>query len=493
MMCARLTLLMICLLIALPAAAEILPGQTVSWTDFSHVTAIAVGREFVYFGTTEGILRYHRFEERWYDPITVSDGLIDGRIHRLTITPDDAVLTVEVDAGIYTYDITLERWFLETDFPRDYYRNSAPPGQLPLMYMPFGYEMSPRGFISDNEFRDYQITAYLADDFNDAWLGTWGMGTARVDSRDYEVTLLPYGLLQKRTDAIYRDGDSLWLAGNEGERVSEFARRRYGVTLFEMSRQKFTYFEPRFIHGFDSEIIFDIAGDEDNIYFAGMNGLTVMPRGDERLFTLARRDGLPKTETTALAVRNDSVWVGTYRGLALYTPSADTIVVVSRNLFGDLFITDLMLAGSRLIIGSTTGAYYIDFVSREVGRLRDPEGDLGGEIRHLAAFGNELLVSTDYGVTVIDTLTGISRPLPYIDAVSGAYAAAANKTYYAVAVADGLTLINRRDNDRRHHFTRDDGLLSEKITALESDGTYLWLGSEEGLTRFQWTNPDRID
>jgi ligand-binding sensor domain-containing protein len=216
-------------------------------------------------------------------------------------------------------------------------------------------------------------------------------------------------------------------------------------------------------------------------------------RDDERVYTLARRDGLPKNETTALAVRNDSVWVGTYRGLALYTPSVDTLVVVSRDLFGDLFITDLLLAGSRLIIGSTTGAFYIDLVSREVGRLRDPEGDLGGEIRHLAAFGNEILVSTDYGVTVIDTVTGASRPLPYIDAATGAYAAAANKTYYAIAVADGLTLINRRRNDRRHHLTRDDGLLSEKINAMESDGEYLWLGSEEGLTRFQWKHPDRID
>ena len=472
--------------------AEIIPGQAVSWTDFSHISGIAIGQEFAYFGTTEGVLRYHRYENRWYDPITASDGLPNSVVRRLAVSFDDERLTVETDVGIYTYERVIGNWFLSTDFPQQDYRSSAPEAPLPLLFMPIGYQMIPKGFIEDSYFRRYEITAWRDDNFNTIFGGTWGMGPIKIDSRDYTAQLMPYGLLQKQTDAIYIEGDSIWLAGNGGDRPPEYADSRLGVTLFNRRTGEFTYFEPRQLPGFDSEIIYDIAGDEKNLYFAGRQGLTVRQRSEDYFYTVTRRDGLPDNETTALAIGLDSVWIGTAHGLALYTPSTDTMVVVGGKILRDRFITDLAIVGNRIIIGTDKGTYYINVVSNKIGRLKDPANNLSGLIRHIFTGGGDLFIASDWGLTRINLESEHAETVPFTDIPGGVYAVAANDKYIAAAIQDGLMLINRTTGLKRV-FNKLDGLLSIEINAMVPEGDYLWLGSDQGLTRFKWVNPDRVD
>lgn len=486
-------ILTLILLLGGSVSAEIIPGQAVSWTDFSHITCLAISANFAYFGTTEGILRYHRYENQWYDPITISDGLPGGLIHRIAVPIDDAWITVETDEGIYIYETALERWFLETDFPYEYYQDSRPQLPLPIMFMPFGFTMDPEGFISDDRFRDWQITALLDDQYSTIFIGSWGLGPFKSDNTDLQAEMIPYGLLQKRTDAIYMDGDSIWLAGNAGEIPIEYRNARFGATLFDRANLSFEYLEPRFIHGFDSEVIYDIDGDDKNIYFAGRQGLTVMLRRENRFFTLGKGDGLPSEQTTALAINGDSVWVGTAAGLALYNPDSDSIWTVGRNILGERFITTLKQVGQILFIGTAKGAFYINYADNQIGRLKDQEGILGSEIRDLSVDDEGVLyVASSWGLTAIDLKSETADPVAYIDEPGGVYAAVGNHKYIAAAVEGGLILIEK-ESGRLRKFTEDDGLLSVNINTMIAEGDYLWLGSEKGLTRFQWVNPDRVD
>ncbi|MDD4052472.1 MAG: hypothetical protein PHR28_11330 [candidate division Zixibacteria bacterium] len=471
---------------------EIIPGQTVSWTDFSYITTIITGNDFVWFGTTEGILRYHRYEHRWYDPITASDGLHGHLVQRMATFFDETQLTVETEEGVYSYHSGFGQWYLEVEFPQGDYQDSRVRLPLPALFVPLGYSMSPDGYITDNQLRNWRISAVLNDQEGTYYFGTWGLGALKADDRTFTSEFLPYGLLQKRADALYIDGDSLWIGGNGGETSSAYGPTRLGVTLFERSRQQFTHFETRFIPGFDSEIIYDIDGDAKNIYFAGQYGVTVHSRQDDRYFTLARHDGLPDQEATALAVGKDSVWIGTARGLALYTPSIDSVVVVSADILSSLFVTDLQLVPGKLIIGTTRGAYYIDLVTLKVGRLKDPAGILKGLIRHITIFDKFLYVASDWGLIEIDLTTEKSNPVPYTDNANGVYAVAANARYIAAAVDDGLILYEKKTGKMRR-FNELDGLLSININVLLGEGDDLWIGSEEGLTRFKWVNPDRVD
>jgi hypothetical protein len=474
------------------AEAEIIQGQAVTWSDFSHITCIAVGQEYAYFGTTEGILRYQIFENKWYDPITVSDGLGNGYIRRLAVSFDDQNITAETDAGIYDFESTIDRWLPATDFPTEDYRSSVPPSPLPQVLMPFGYRFSVQGYVEDDYFRQYQITAWIDDGFSHTFAGTWGRGPLEIDDNMLSGEFIPCGLLQKQTDVIYFEGDSIWLAGNAGDLQPQYADSRLGVTLFDRADDHFTYFEPRYLNGFNSEIIYDIAGDEKNLYFAGRQGLTIKNRSDDYYFTLARGDGLPETETTALAVRSDSVWVGTALGLALYTPSVDTLIEVGASVLGQRFITALKLAGERLIIGTDKGAYYIDVATKKIGRLKDPNGNLGGFIHHVSIDRDEILIASEWALTRIDMKTHKAALVPFTDTPGGVYAAVANDKYIAAVVDNGLMLLER-ETGRKRIFDERDGLPSINISVMVADGDYLWLGSDQGLTRFQWVNPNRTD
>lgn len=480
------------LLVASISQGEIIPGQAVSWSDFSYITTIITGNNYAYFGTTEGVLRYHRFERRWYDPITASDGLRGRQVRRLATFFDETQLTVETEEGVYSYHSGLGEWYLETEFPESDDQDSRVRLPMPVLFMPPGYTMSPDGYFSDTQLRNWKFSAELDDQNGTYFFGTWGLGAMKADDRTFMADFMTYGLLQKQTDALYIDGDSLWIAGNGGQAVSAYGPTRLGVTLFERSRQRFTHFETRFIPGFDSEIIYDIAGDAKNIYFAGQFGLTVHRRRDDRYVTLVRHDGLPDQEATALAVGKDSVWVGTAHGLALYTPSTDSAVVVADKILGELFITDLLLVPGKLIIGTNRGAYYIDLVTLKVGRLKDPDGILKGLIRHMTVFDKYLYVASDWGLAEVDLTTGKSTPVPYTDNANGVYAVAANARYIAAALSDGLILYEKKTGKMRR-FTEADGLLSLNINVMLAEGDLLWIGSEEGLTRFKWVNPDRVD
>ena len=472
--------------------AEIIPGQAVSWTDFSYITCLNFSQDYIYIGTTEGILRYHRFDLEWYPPLTVSDGLIDGYISALAVPFDDSWITVNTPSGNYEYDDGLKEWTYQADFPKEDTKNFAPPKPLPEVLMPFGFYMAPEGYISDPYFRNYEVTAWLDDGFSSIFIGTWGWGMLKADNTILQADFLPYGLIQKSCNVIYREGDSLWLAGNAEDPENNVSNNRRGVTLFELEDQKFTYLEPYLIPGFDSEIIFDIAGDDKNIYFAGYNGFTVKSRSQDRWFTLSSSQNLPGTAATALAVGPDSVWVGSDHGLALYMPSGDILKEVGQSQLRDLFITALALTDSLLIIGTDQGSFYINTATHKLGRLRDPANILNGEVRDIFIYGDEVFVATSAGVTEFSSRSGKAADIPWITQGNGAFAVAANDIYVVAAVDNGLMLIER-DTKRTRVFNADDGLLSIEIHDLLPDGNFLWIGSEEGLTRFKWVNPDRID
>jgi hypothetical protein len=484
--------LLLLFLVSSMVHGEIIPGQMVSWTDYKYITTITYSDEIVYYGTTNGILRMDRYTHEWQDPISASDGLRGDRINRLAVTPDDVYITVETNQGIYTYDDLIENWYLETSFPTEYVKNSTPHPPLPILHLPPGYNFFPEGIITDSYLRQFQITAFLDDQFETVFIGTWGLGPALADNHNFGTDILTYGLLQKSIDVIYREGDSLWLAGTPREDFSDPNMRRYGVTLFNMARERFSYLEPRFISGFDSEIIFDIAGDSENLYFAGQQGLTLLNRDKQTFYTLHTGDGLPGGQATALASRGDTLWVGTDHGLGYYTNGAEKVRAVSRKQFGNLFVTKLRIVRDKLFVGTTSGTNYVDFASGKVGRLQDPQGILTGLIRDITVHGGKALFSSDRGLTEVDIATGKVNDSPLLNQPNGAYAAVTNEKYVAAAIPDGLLLIERETGKERT-FTVDDGLLSNNVNTILEDGDYLWLGSDEGLTRFQWINPERVD
>ncbi len=71
---------------------------------------------------------------------------------------------------------------------------------------------------------------------------------------------------------------------------------------------------------------------------------------------------------------------------------------------------------------------------------------------------------------------------------------AVNDTIAAVASNKGMFFIYYKNRSQfTREFTTEDGLASNDINSLLMDGDYIWVGTDKGLTRFWWNNPDRVD
>ncbi len=424
--------------------------------------------------------------------MTVSDGIPGRRIHRLAVSSLDDYIYVETEQGLYSYNWAFEHWMPESSFPVEYNQDSRPKIPLPDILIPYEYRFDVSGYITDSYFRDWEVTALIRDMYTDLFLGTWGLGVFVADDRSLIANHIPGGLLHRRVDAIHIDGDSIWVGGNGGQAPAEYQGERYGVTLMSRFAGTFTHFEPRFIQGFDSEIIYDITSDSNNVYFAGRHGLTVYTHKNDYYYTMGRGDGLPSNEVTALSKTGDSLWIGTTRGLALYMPRADTLTMVGGGRLKGIFITDLLTVGHRLLIGTADGAYYIDTKLKKIGELRDPDGGLRSQVRHISANKNEVFISTSWGLVRIDLESDKAETISAITEVYGVFAAAANERYIAAAVEDGLLILDRERN-RERLFTTDEGLPSINISSMVLEGEQLWLGTDRGLSRFDLSNHRAIE
>ena len=76
------------------------------WTTFPMtrwITSLAVGREYVYFGSTGGIIRYNIYSNRWERPWTVSDGLPDNNILSIAYDENTDYVWCSTRLGAYQF------------------------------------------------------------------------------------------------------------------------------------------------------------------------------------------------------------------------------------------------------------------------------------------------------------------------------------------------------------------------------------------------------
>ncbi len=57
-----------------------------------------------------------------------------------------------------------------------------------------GYLFNTAGYIDDLKLRVWPITSSLFDKWNNAWIGTWGLGPMRGNLASLRLDLLPQGL-----------------------------------------------------------------------------------------------------------------------------------------------------------------------------------------------------------------------------------------------------------------------------------------------------------
>lgn len=465
-----------------------LKGQAVTYADFNFVNYITASMSHVYFATTEGIIRYNKLQDRWEDPLTGSAGIDNEDIKRIWVDAFDRKLFAETSVGLFEYDLLFDKWFPVNELP-DLDNNSVHVKPPQIMYPPFGFNYTGDGRIIDRYGRYFYLNDILDDRSGVLWIGTWGYGPARAGSTSNLIDLLPYGLLQNRVKALFKHNGLLWLGGEM------FYSYRSGISVFNPGDNSFLHIESGLDSDFPAVDVNCLDVDDTSVYIGTPAGLLCLDEQTKRITRrFSRRSGLSDDNVISVKVVGDSIFIGTAGGLNLATGAEDSVRFVHPGQFLNEVIYDLELVDSSLWISAGSGAFRLKLMSDKLQKFQDPHLVLFGGVYDIERYESDLWFASDGGLIRLDMQTGETEPFWLTNQKIIPRALAVNDTIAAVASDRGMIIIfHKNKNQFTRDFTTEDGLASNTVYSLLMDGDYIWIGTDKGLTKFLWNNPDRVD
>jgi WD40 repeat protein len=301
---------------------------------------------------------------------------------------------------------------------------------------------------------------------------------------------MPFGLIQNNVIDVYSHNDRIWVSGQARD------GGRSGISIYDPKANDFEYLESEFFNDFPVIDVNCLAVNEQTVFIGSEEGVLLYDRAMERVTrTLSSHNGLPHDNVLSLQLFGDSLYVGTQEGLAMITSGGDSATFLFPSRFNQMAVFCFELVDSILWIGTSEGAFRLQLSNGKLHQFIDPDQALTGDVYAIAAWEKQLVFASPDGVVWADGRTGEVQLLLITDRIhSSVVALAVNDRIVAAAADDGLTLIyytDKRQNKRT--FTTQDGLPSDNLYDLLLDGDYLWVGSDEGLSRFWWNNPTRVD
>lgn len=525
-------------------------GDWISYSVARFVTSIAVGNQYVYFGTLQsGITRYDQFQNRWDFPWTTSNGLADNEIWTVAYDFDTGYLWCASHTAISYYHPTAERWtnffkdefgmpkldeiesigitpnnilfetrggrlfesnkfggvilvankigdgFIPTDNIRWFGKRANRRKEFPHFFMSDGYLFDPTGLVEDFQFRTAEIVASVLDDWGNLWIGTWGLGAGKGDVRSLRLEMLDFGLTNVSINSLTFHDEVLWMGGRE-----DLLQNRGGITAWDLDREIWKYFEQRNISALRSDRIHAITVDGDDLWFSTGHGLSRYSTRERIWRTYDNFDGLSDNEVFDTAVDGSTVWVATANGISYISKKhlAKKDSLKFRYLSpGNLTLVrvyDLELMENLLWAGTDQGVYVYDTKKKFGGYSAEIEGPIDFVTNSISRYKNEIWFGTNSGIDVYDinkkkwlgVPEGRFFPNTPINRIL------ASKEAVWAATNRGVMKFNRQSRSWRT-FTTEDGLIDNRVHAILLDGDYIWFGTERGITQFFWNDPSRVD
>jgi ligand-binding sensor domain-containing protein len=533
------------------------PGDWVSYGVSRYISSVAVGTEYTYFGSSEGILRYDLFRDRWEAPLTTSDGLADNqvfvvaydiatgflwcstrqgvsRLHpasrrwsnfsksEIGISPNDEIVSIGIDQHSLWFETRFRQLFTIDKFgsvfvPANYsslddstktilwFGWRAPrPKLLPHFFMPAGYLFDPEGAVQDFRLRRAPVTGVMNDNWGNLWLGTWGLGAWRANIRLERAELLPFGLAQRRVDALVFDERGLWVGGRN-ENLDPLDADIRGITYWRnpppgsSGMGDWEYYEARFNSDMSSDEVNRFTIVDGKIYCATEYGINIYDPKKNRWRHIVSTDGLADERVNDVLVYNGYLWAATDLGLnriTLNTIGSDSleIVEIAPDELRHVPIYDLERTENLLWLGTARGPFIYDLAKASGGFLADNEGPRDDRTVAIAYADSVIWFGTDYGVEAFDLKNKmwLSAPARQLFPKANINRVLAHSEAIWVGTNVGVFKYNRRLKEWRQ-FTTVDGLLDNRVNDMAVKGNLIWFGTPSGLTVFRWKDPHRVD
>ena len=527
------------------------PGDWVSFGVYRYISSVAVGPEYTYFGSTEGLLRYDIFRKQWEAPYTTSDGLADNQIFAVAYDVSSGFLWCSTRAGVSSMHPSSYRWtnyskdnigilrfdeiisigvgrqsvWFETRSRRFFKVNKlgsvivvaddatnddirwfgarAPrPRLLPHFFAPAGYLFDPAGVFQDFRLRRAEVTGFVRDNWDSFWMATWGLGAWRANAFVERAEVLTFGLAQRRVDALAFDERGLWIGGRH-DSLNTLETDTRGITYWRnpstSSSGEWKYHEARYNMDMSSDEVnrFEIAGGK--IYCATDGGINIYDLKKDRWRHIVSTNRLLSARVNDILVYNGYLWAATALGLnriALNTIGKDTLKI--DNILPDqllhVAVYDLERTENLLWIGTQHGPFIYDTAKSSGGFLADNLGPRDEPIFTISHCDSLIWFGTTYGVEAFDmkNKNWLNAPVRQrLPNVKVNYLLAQPEAVW-VGTDAGVYKYNRARKDWRQ-FTAEDGLIDNRVNAIAVQDDWIWFGTPSGLTAFRWNDPHRID
>ncbi len=420
--------------------------------------------------------------------LTGAAGYPSEEMNEIWVDQFDQTLVIETDFGLYQYEDFFNRWYPISELP--VIDNDTRQLRAPDILVPeFDANYMGRGEFIDFYGRSFVVTAVLDDGTGDLWIGTWGLGPAMADAASGLMKLLPYGLVQRRVDVILADDSALW-TGGAGD--SDF---RTGLTAYYPETNRFFRLESGVSLDLPVEDIFSLEVDSSRLYVGTPMGLYQIDKADwVAQGPIDFRRGLPEDFVLSLEKAGDRLFVGTTGGLAMIHPGTDSVFHVRPETFHQQYIYDLEQVANTIWIASSAGAFRYSYETDRLQQFEDPDIVLFGSVLDVEHYDDQVWFASDAGAVTLNLQTGETESFHEPTSLRDRRALAVNDRMVALAADIGLTIVFfHGDKSYRRRFTAADGLASDYVLSLALDGDYLWVGTDRGLTRFLWNNPNWVD
>lgn len=352
--------------------------------------------------------------------------------------------------------------------------------------------------LNGPNYEEATISTVYLDRFGDIWVGTLDGPIFYADPQMLTFEPLQFGPAQTSATVLMNDDTYLWVGGSSSTSNSS------GITRFDYERGYWDLFRKgkEIMFGSDQILSSIIIGDE--IWFGTASDIQIYSKEKNSWYQVSESRALLEGSLNALAYDGNYVYAGSSYGLIRLNP-------VNRRRspweVGDAIrgfrIHDLHFDGEALWISwgvnnlwkwiPSSGVLetFTDLPPSEDADLNLVE--LHSRKRAMTSYGDDVFFGDEYGILTYDRSRGSWTRLKGAGKLIGHQFRALEVTvnpesgllYLWAAALDGVYLISLEDY-RVTHFTKEDGLSSNKVYAISSVGGYIWFGTPSGLILFDW-------
>ena len=516
-------------------SARYRPFDWLLFKESGSINSITEGYEFLYIGTSHGgIYRYNLYGNQYDFPITTAQGLENNNINSLHFDHSTGIIWAS-SPGSLQYSYTREGDWRTVDFDdiglrtndRISQLGNSPnyiwakanavyvkldkssgilagiyprPDELNILWSSTAYYEQPAiasvlndyalmsGWMAsgtkliDGYGRYIDISSGLIGKHNDVWIGT-SDGTLFQGDKTMEA-LFPteFGIRGANINALFHHDGDLWIGSkdyNIGRGVTKLNTQNFQTDHYDFDVTiNMSLTEVHSFYDFD-----------DALWVGGNSVILVFDKAENYWRTLGEERGVPNSDISSIVGDSNFVWIGSYNGIRQIDRKTKREEPMGfEYLFYNHPVNDLALNNHGVWIASRTGIYLYDKNNPQImNALSIGDSFLDFPVSRVTSIyeKDELIYfATNIGIVSFnlnEKLWDLAIPASDYKGFDVSDMVILGKFCF-IGTVESMFRINLKSKRIREYNFEFIGA----VNSIENIGKYIWMGTSEGLIRFNW-------